>query len=149
MDIHYTAEDIANIILTAKLGSCRKAAQIGSCEPFAAALIDAASAFGVKATPIDATFEVSGSTSWAHAGVKIGDTIFDSKGIFNHEIVRKRLGIHRNVETELKIKANGYHFEVDEESVEYHAHCLKALKVSWAKHVELMQNQTQDLPAPA
>lgn len=128
--------DIARIIKEAKLGGARKDAQIDACEPFAAALFDALNAAGIETKVFCATFFIVGSPSpeWAHAIVQVGGVFYDSLGVFNHEVVRARLRIHKNVQTRLQIEPDVRDFDARDWS-EMHAFCLKKIEKSVKDHV--------------
>ena len=94
--------DIVELIKTAKIGSERKAAQIDSCAPFAAALYDVLIENGLDVSLVTACHRaVTVDRTWYHLVVEHDGTYYDSLGEFSTEMVRKRLKIHPKIEWDL------------------------------------------------
>lgn len=128
--------DIQSIILAAKLGGERKAAQEDTCGPFAAALFDVLTECGLTPSIKTASFIVMPGTtaSWHHAVVEADGRLYDSKGEFSHEIVRHRLKIHPKATTRIDIKADDRSCCYEEELDELHRFLVKELRNSVNKH---------------
>lgn len=143
------ALDIAQIISQAKLGSTRKDAQIDACEPFAAALFDVLSSAQIDATVCTATFRLSHRRLplWAHAVIQSDGIFYDSMGVFNHDVVRKRQRIHKNVRTELKLEKDIRDFNEKEWS-EMHKFYFEALSKSLNNQKFKTNSQSSKISPP-
>lgn len=128
--------DIASIILSAKLGGERKAAQEDTCGSFAAALFDVLDECGLRPSIKTATFIVLPGTraSWHHAVVDVDGRLYDSKGEFTHEIARQRAKIHRSVTSRIDFKSDDRDCCYDEELDVLHQFLVKELRKSVKKH---------------
>lgn len=92
--------NIENIILSAKLGSARKDAQVDTCTAFAAALYDLLKAQGQSCRLVTAVKR--GINGWAHAIVQADGRYYDSMGEFSVEIYRKRARVHPTVQLQIE-----------------------------------------------
>lgn len=123
--------DIVSLIKNAKLGGERKAAQVDSCAPFAAALFDV-----LKENGLDASLSVAShraivaQNSWYHGIVEYDGSFYDSLGEFSPDIMRKRLKIHPSVDYQIAIKADRREGFYEDEEEEMYAFFLKALRKS-------------------
>jgi len=128
--------DVQSIILTAKIGGERKAAQEDTCGPFAAALYDVLTEQGIPASIKTAAFIVlpGSQASWYHAVVEVDGRYYDSKGEFSHEIVRQRLKTHPKATTRIDFKADDRDSCYEDELDELHQFLVKALRKSIEKH---------------
>lgn len=98
--------DIHQIILNAKIGRERKAAQKDTCGIFAVALHDVLIEHSIPANLRCAAFMLwpFQTPEWYHSVVEVKGRFYDSKGVFSHDIVRKRLGIHPKVKTRIDLR---------------------------------------------
>lgn len=128
--------DIHSIILAAKLGGERKAAQEDTCGPFAAALFDVLTECGLKPRIKTAALIVLPGTraSWYHAVVEVDGRLYDSKGEFSHEIACQRQKIRSTTGTRIDIKADDRSCCYEEELDELHKFLVKELRKSVKKH---------------
>lgn len=127
---------IHDAILDAKLGRERKAAQQDTCGIFAAALHDVLNEMGLDPKIRCAAFSFEGSrrAEWYHAVVCVGETLYDSMGRFDHEIVRNRIGIHRSVRSSISVRDDDRESCWEDELSELHTFYFKELQKSLAKH---------------
>lgn len=109
--------DIDQLIRDAKLGRERKAAQKDTCSIFALALNDALSEAGIECRLKCVSFYFYPFTKpeWYHSVVEVDGTLFDSKGIFSHEIIRTRLKIHPSVQSRIWIEPDDRESLIDPE----------------------------------
>lgn len=97
--------DIAALIKNAKIGSERKAAQVETCSPFAAALYDVLAESGLPVSLVVVGHRgATPERSWYHLVVDHNGTQYDSMGEFSQEIIRKRLKIHKSVDFPLSFE---------------------------------------------
>ncbi|PZR93584.1 MAG: hypothetical protein DI537_10410 [Stutzerimonas stutzeri] len=130
--------DVEALILNAKIGSERKAAQVETCGPFAAALYDVLCELGLTPTIKTAAFHYLGSRAeWYHAVVELDGQLFDSKGEFSHDIARKRLKLHPKVETRLDLKRDDRGSCYEEELDVLHQFLVNELRKSARKQIGL------------
>jgi hypothetical protein len=122
--------DISRLILEAKIGRERKAAQEDTCGSFAAALYDVLLENGVRASVKTASFHFgqSSQADWYHAVVEVDGRLFDSMGEFSNDAVRARLKIHPKVETRIAIKPDDRDSCYDEELHVLHEFLVKELR---------------------
>lgn len=122
--------NLHEIILAARLGRERKAAQEDTCGPFAVALFDLLGERGVAAQLRCVAFHLSGSSraNWFHCVVEVDGRLYDSMGAFDHEIVRARQGIHPKVESRIVVKPDDRACCYDPELCELHEFYLFELR---------------------
>lgn len=92
--------NIEQIIVSAKLGSARKDAQVDTCTAFAAALYDLLTSQGQCCQLVTAVKH--GINGWAHAIVQADGRYYDSMGEFSVEIYRKRARVHPTVQLHIE-----------------------------------------------
>lgn len=127
--------DISRVILDAKLGRERKAAQEDTCGPFAAALYDVLIEHGVDAKIKTAAFIVlpGSQAAWYHAVVEVDGRHYDSRGEFSDDIVRQRLKIHPKATTRIDFKADDRASCYEDELHVLHEFLVKELRKSIRK----------------
>lgn len=125
------------VILAAKLGRERKAAQEDTCGTFAVALSDALLERGIacELRCVAFLFAHSSSPDWYHSVVEVDGRLHDSMGEFDHEIIRKRLKIHPKVGSRIEVRPDDRAGCYEEELAELHEFYLKALRKALAASV--------------
>ncbi|AQT06557.1 hypothetical protein [Acetobacter persici] len=130
--------DFHSLIKNAALGSSRKDAQIDTCTVFSAALYDVLRGAGLRPEVYDATLHqvttygkgesrTNIQTLFVHSVLKIRGKYYDSLGLFNEEIVRGRMKLHKNIQSRLDFKKSVRDYDEKDYS-ELHAFLRKALQ---------------------
>ncbi|GBQ85493.1 hypothetical protein AA14337_3085 [Acetobacter malorum DSM 14337] len=130
--------DFHRLILNAALGSSRKDAQIDTCTVFSAALYDVLRAARLRPEVYDATLyqvttygkggsQTNTKTLFVHSVLRIRGKYYDSLGLFNEEIVRGRMKVHKNVQSRLDFQKSVRDYDEMDYS-ELHAFLRKALQ---------------------
>lgn len=130
--------DINAIIQAAKLGRCRKEAQVDTCTVFAAALYDVLLEQGVTCQMVTAVNK--NGRAWAHAVVEIAGRYYDSLGEFSTGIYRARSKIHPSVALDIEyqrdVRSDCYESEFDEMYAFYVNALKKAMRLQVATTVD-------------
>jgi hypothetical protein len=143
-NFNMTPENLHDIIMNAKIGEMRKDAQIETCTVFAAALGDLLKNRKIEHTYLCVSPKTPHSSlMWYHTVIGFAGKMFDSYGLFNADILKKRQKL--KIDLDLLVK-NDVREDVDEEFSKLYIFFVKKLEKSFAEFEKTINHQLEIAP---